>query len=351
MDQDTIDGGTWGAVVVDTIDGNGTPGGDIIDGNGAPTVQPDPEPPTPEPTYPAEIRAFWLESLDGSVVVPLSGEGRVLMPGATGLELPPRSVVTSSTPGLPGASLREVNYLERDVFLPLAFHSWESQSEFFGRLAELRSLLSSWGDVLGETGTFRLGVNSYDGHRLLDVVYKAGWEGTLGGSDSGRDWELVPLNLVAVSPFWRSREQISKHYAAVPGPAFLGTGDNSNPWPRRISSSRTIGTNMPIPVKGDVPVWPEFTFTGPIPSVSITYPGTNISIPGGVPDGSVLRLVTDPRAQSARLDGAIAWGRINMGATFSPLLPGTNRVSIALATDSADAGLDLSWYTQWESAW
>lgn len=348
MDQDTIDGGEPGVVIDDIIDGNGDTF-DILDGNEEPTPV---EPPV-QPVAPRELRSFWLESMDGSVVIPLTGvNGRALLPGATGLELPPVDLVTATTPGMPGSWLQEINVLERQVFLPLAFFSSRAQAEFFERLAELRGLVAAWDvDLLGLTGTFRLGVSSTTGDRLLDVVYGSGWEGTLGGEDGGSDWEKFGLNLTAVSPFWRAREQTVQSYSAAPGPAFLGSGDGSAPWPRQIAASVTIGMNMPIRVEGDVPVWPDFTFAGPIPSVVISYPGTNITVPAGVPTGQTLRLITDPRARSARLNGAIAWDRINMGAKFSPLRPGINRVSIQLATAGDDAGLDMSWFTQWKAAW
>ncbi|MBF4613744.1 phage distal tail protein [Curtobacterium sp. VKM Ac-1376] len=345
MAQNTIDGNGDGTFI---IDGNGD-GSFIIDGNGLQGADAFPEPPAP----PRELRSFWLESLDGSVIVPLSGtNGRALMPGATGLGLPPVDVVTGTTPGMPGSWLQEVNVLERPIFLPLTFFSWESQAEFFEMLAELRSVATDWdADLLGLNGTFRLGVASADGDRLLDVTYRSGWEGVLGGGDGGSDWEKFALNLVAVAPFWRARDATTQSYSAAPGTVFLGDGNDTHPWPRQISASVTVGSNMPILVDGDVPVWPEFTFTGPIPSVTISYQGTLISVPAGVPTGQTLRLVTDPRARSARLDGVIAWDRISMGATFSPLRPGVNLVSIQLATAGEDAAVDMSWFTQWKAAW
>lgn len=349
MDQDTIDGGYPGLGVLDVIDGNGDTA-EVIDGNATPVPPVVPEPPVP----PRELRSFWLESLDGQTVIPLSGvNGRALLPGATGLELPPYDVVTGTTPGMPGSWLQEINVLERPIFLPLAFFSSQSQAEFFARLAELRSVITTWNDsdLLGLDGTFRLGVASVDGDRLLDVTYRSGWEGALGGEDGGSDWEKFGLNLVATSPFWRARDETVQSYSAAAGPVFLGDGDGSDPWPRQITASTTIGKNMPIVVDGDVPVWPEFAFTGPITSVLITYRGTKITVPNGVPTGQTLRLVTNPRARSARLNGAIAWDQISMGATFSPLLPGTNRVSIELATGSDDAVLDMAWHRQWKAAW
>lgn len=163
---DTIDGGGPADEFVDTLDGNGPTGSDF--------------PTTPPVIVREDTRRIWLESMDGSVVVPLNVDvDRILKAGATGLQLPPLDVVTIKTPGMPGSSLQEVNVDEREVFLPLKFASDTSHAEFMGKLTELRGLIAPMWDLVnvGDTGTFRLGVSSLNGERLLDVVYKDGWTG------------------------------------------------------------------------------------------------------------------------------------------------------------------------------
>jgi hypothetical protein len=347
--------------MADVIDGNGSDATAVVDGNndlstaagiydGNDVAVEIVIPPTPVQIV--ESRRIWLESMDGSTVIDLNGGGGAfLRPGATGLQLPPLDVVTSVTPGMPGSYLEEVNVQERPVFLPLGFTSSAGQADFFAKLAVLRSFID-WDDVtIGQTGMFRIGVSSLLGERLLDVVYKSGWEGTESPPDSGSDWAVFPLNLVAVDPYWRQRDPVELPFSAAAGPVFLGSGDGSNPWPRQISASTVIGSNMAIPVDGDVPVWPEIQIDGPVSAATVTYPGTSIVVPSGVNDSSTLVLVTDPRFRSARLDGAIAWSSITLGSTVVPLKPGVNKMSVTVGTSGAGTGLILRWTPGWKTPW
>ena len=354
MDEDVIDGGAPGSVIVDIIDGNGDPFDVIIDGNDS-EITPEPtDPPLPPIPGPTDSRVLSLESLDGAVSVILAGgqSGRVLMPGATGLRLPPIDVVTATSPGMAGSWLQEVNVLEREVFLPVGMWSDESQADFFAILDEFQGLVSAWDDVeIGQVGTCRLVARSSKGERVLDVTYKGGMEGDEGGDASGEDWVTYGLTFVAVSPYWRAREPVERSYSIVAGEVFIGDGAGNAPWPRRLTASTIVGRNMPVTVEGDVPTWTEYEILGPVPSVQVTYPGTSMTVPAGVETGKILRLVTDPRGRSARIDGAIAWDRIDMGAIFSPLRPGTNRVSVELSTAGDGAGLVMRWTPQWKAAW
>jgi hypothetical protein len=343
--------------MTDVIDGNGTATGfidanidtgNVIDGNDLPYVPPV-EPPC---IAPVDSRQLWLESLDGSVVVQLNTVEQLLLGGATGLELPPLDVVTATTPGMPGSWLQEINVLEREVFLPLEFASESSHADFLANLAVLRGLIAGWDTITtGQTGTFRLVAQSVYGQRVLDVTYKDGWTGSLGAGNSGPQWEKIGLTLVAVDPYWRDRNPVELRFTATQGPVFLGDGDNTNPWPRQISASTVIGNQMKVLVDGDVPVWPEVELDGPVSEATVTYPGTNVSIPTGVVDGQTFLLVSDPRARSARLNGAVAWSKISLGATVAPLMPGVNTVNVEVGTSGTNTGLVLRWTPGHKSSW
>jgi hypothetical protein len=350
-----MDGGNASTVIERVIDAGlaGSVVDDLFDGNDEPVVTP-PEvnPPGGMATTVRESRTFWLESLDGQVVVPLTGRDRFMMPGATGLNLPPVDVVTSTTPGMVGSWLQEVNVLQREVFLPLFFASDVSQETFFAQLAELREMVTDWDSVdVGSTGTFRLGVSSSVGERLLDVMYVDGWSGSLGGDDSGASWERFGLTLLAVDPYWRARNPVVLEFAQPVGDPFLGDGSGVTPWPRRLTPSVVIGAGMKVLVEGDVPVWPDVVLRGPAVTASVSYAGTNIVIPAGVPNSGVLELATDPRRRSARLDGQIAWSRISMGSTFSPLRPGLNTMNVALSASGAGTALLIQYVPGFKSAY
>ncbi|MBT1630460.1 phage tail family protein [Curtobacterium flaccumfaciens pv. oortii] len=325
---------------------------DIVDGNGA---GPDVSFPTTPPILPrADTRVYWLESMDGQTIIPLNVDAeRILMPGATGLELPPVDVATLVTPGVPGSQLQEITIGEREVFLPMKFASDESQEAFFVQLNELRGLLTGswWRKVTGLTGTFRLGVSSSAGERLLDVTYKSGMEGAHGGADSGTRWQKFGLTLVAADPFWHAREKTVKTFTVQSGEVFLADGSGSAPWPRSLTSAVVIGNGMQMDVDGDVPVWIDMDVTGPATLASVEFPGTNVVMSSSIPDGEALSLVTHPLRRSARLGGQVAWSKFTFNSTFAPLMPGRNSVNIALNSSGDGTSLTVSWFNQWLSAW
>ncbi|PZE34016.1 hypothetical protein DEJ21_14295 [Curtobacterium sp. MCSS17_006] len=335
---DAIDGGGPADEFVDTLDGNGPTGPDF--------------PTTPPVIVREDTRRIWLESMDGSLVVPLNVDvDRILKAGATGLQLPPLDVVTIKTPGMPGSSLQEVNVDEREVFLPLKFASDTSHADFMGKLTELRGLIAPMWDLVnvGDTGTFRLGVSSLNGERLLDVVYKDGWTGEHGGSAGGTRFENFGLTLLAVDPFFHAREYTSFTYGIADGEVFLSSTDD-NVWPRSISASVTIGNGMQMAVQGDVPAWVEVFVDGPATIAELSFPGTNMVMTSSVADGQELILVTDPRRRSARLGGQVAWPYISPTSTFAPLRPGMNSVNVQLGSAGADTSMTVRWLERWLAA-
>lgn len=349
-----ISGGSPSTTTADVIDG-GNPAteslvaSDVIDGNGSGGFE---FPTTPPILEREDTRRVWLESMDGSLVVPLNVDvDRILKAGVTGLQLPPLDVVSSRTPGMPGGWLQEVNVLEREVFLPLKFASDASHTEFLSKLTELRGLITPIWDLVdvGDTGTFRLGVSSASGERLLDVTYRDGWTGDWGGAASGGRFENFGLNLVAVDPFFHAREYTEFTYGVADGEVFLSSTD-ANAWPRAVSASVTIGAGMRMTVRGDVPAWVEMEVDGPATIAELSFPGTRMTMTSPVADGSSLVLVTDPRRRSARLDGQVAWPYIDASSKFAPLRPGVNVVNVQLGSSGEDTSMTVRWKESWLSA-
>lgn len=300
-----------------------------------------------------DTRVLSLESLDGSLSVPLNVDSEhLLLPGATGLDLPPLSVVTAQTPGIDGAWLQEVDVLQRAVFLPVEFTSETSQAEFFQTLANLRSVVAGWGSVtLGSTGTFRLRVTSASGARVLPVVYSSGMEGAWGAGDSGTKWQKYGLNLIAVDPYWRSPFVSSYTFTATPPTPFISyAAGTANPWPRRIVNSfSVVGRGMPVSV-GDVPVWPVVEVDGPAPGVTIAWPGTSITTTALAAD-ETLTLTTDPRARSARINGQVAWSTISLNSVIAPLPAGLTRIDAAATNGAAPQSVTVEWTEGFLTAW
>lgn len=345
-----IDGGlpeSVADVVYDGGDPSSTP--DVVIDGGSPTPYVPPTPPTPVGA--TDRRRVWLESLDGSVVIPLTdGMDWSLQSNVTGLQLPPIEVIRSQTPGVPGSTNQEVRVDERLIYLPLLFRTQNSQEYFLTQLTQLRGLIWPGSLSLGSAGTFRLCVSSPLGERVMDVVYTDSWTGDFSSDVSGATWEKFGLTLLAVDPFFHPRDYVTRTYTADAGTVFL-SDDDAYPWPRSISASVVIGSNMPIVVDGDVPVWVEGIVDGPTTEVDFSFTGTSVQLLTGVPSGSRFSLVTDPRARSARLDGVVAWDRITMGSTMAPLQPGTNLVNVQVGTSGEGTGLTLRWKPGYLSAW
>jgi len=290
--------------------------------------------------------------MDGSTSIPLNYDAEhLLLPGVTGLDLPPLSVVTAQTPGIDGSWLQEVDVLQRAVFLPLEFASESSQAEFFQTLSDLCGVVAGWDQVaLGSTGTFRLVANSSLGERLLDVVYSSGMEGSWGADQSGAKWQKYGLNLIAVDPYWRDRDWTVEEFTQSDPITFVtSTAGAESPWPRQIVNNfDVIGNGMRLSV-GDIPAWPVVEIDGPAGGVNVIWPGTSITTNSLIASENLV-LTTDPRARSARLNGQVAWSAISIGSVISSLPAGNAQIDVASASGQLPQRISVRWRKGYKAA-
>lgn len=302
-----------------------------------------------------EVPILSLESLDGTRKIVLDGlSGWTHVPGATGLEMPPVEVVRSPVPGVHGSMMREVRVDERPVFLPLDAASPDAkQVTHQAMLNAIRALV----DPL--KGEFRI----VCGERQLNVIYTEGLEGSFGTDEFGLYWRKFGLKAVACQPFAEGRRDRPIEFRmSAGGHPFLGVaGGTDAPWgTRQITSSALISDNMRIQVDSEVPVYPVVELIGPMDSFTGTMQLAenaqsgqvwSVSVPDGVPAGSTLRLVTDPRARSIRLDGALAAGLVARGSSLSPFYPGLNLMSVAAPGGTTDTRVRIVWRDLYRSLW
>lgn len=307
-----------------------------------------------------ERRKLTLESLDGRQRIPLDGSaGWRVLSGATGLEMPPMDVVTSAVPGVAGSVLQDVRAMERPVFVPILVQA-PTLLTHLDLLASIRDLT----DPL--RGEFRIVGDASRGERELTVVYTGGLEGDSGRDVSGVYWRTLGLTATACQPFATDRtDRLVEFATAGGGGPFLGAvGGVDAPWPRAISSSAVIGNNMRVQVTSEVPVYPTLELVGPMTSFAGTmrledatlppfYGGAewSVSIPAGVPAGSTLRLVTDPRARSYRMDGQLAQGRVALGSTLRPFYPGVNVLDVSAPGGTDATRVRIRWRELHRSIW
>lgn len=333
-------------------------------------------PVAPEPTTPGIPQpelTLTLMSLDGGRRIVLDGSsGFTHMPGSTGLEMPPFDIVTTPLPGVPGSALQDVRVEERRIFLPIFVGTGTgSQLEHLLRMDDLRSIV----DPL--TGRFRIVGSTTRTQRELLAVYLGGLEGDDSEDANGLIWNKVGLTALACEPFARSRtDRVVEFSLGAEGGPFIGAvGGSDAIWPTSLGTSSVIGDNMRVAVASEVPVYPTVELIGPMDSFSATMSLENsalppyfggstwsVSIPTGVPEGSTLRIVTDPRARSIRLGtgdpaetpgwtGALAAGRVARGSTLRPFYPGVNVMDVVAPGATAETRVRISWRELFRSLW
>lgn len=311
------------------------------------------------------IPTLTLESMDGSVQILLDGsEGWVRMPGSTGLEMPPVSVISQAVPNVPGSILTDVRITERPIFLPIYCGHTFNQITFREMLDKLYRLV----DPIG-LGQFKLVGRSYQGTRELTVTYISGLEGADGSDVSGLSWAKIGLSCVAYDPYPRDREDRSLEFRMAEATTpFMGIEGNSDaPFPVSLSAGSVVGSGMLIDIGSRVPVYPTLDLIGPMDSflgtlspVVIAPDGSatmheghtwSVDIPAGVPAGQTLRLVTDPRIRSIRLDGELAAGRVARGSTIRPFYPGSNILDVTAPGGTENTRIIITWRELHRSLW
>jgi hypothetical protein len=310
------------------------------------------------------IPKLYIESMDGTVSLPLDDTtGLIRLPGATGLEMAPTEVISSSIPGVPGSIVQDVRVQSRPVFIPLYAYSVTSQRAYRDLKDRLRSVVDP------TTGSFKLVGATVRGIREMIVTYESGLEGNDEAGAEGVTWARFGIRATAHEPFARARtDRVLEYRVVSTATPFLGiVGGTDTAWPTMLSSTSVIGSGMPIVVDSEVPVYPTLQLIGSMTSflgtlspivtnpngttTTITDREWSVSVPAGIPAGSTLLMVTDPRRRSIRLDGALAAGRIARGATLRPFYPGTNVLNVAAPGGTDDTRIIVSWRDLYWSLW
>lgn len=295
-----------------------------------------------------DSRSFRLESLDGSLVVPLDGAPVKLLTGAVGLEVAPVDVAMSRSPGIEGASFDEASFGPRPMLLPLSVRA-KTQAAMWDAANRLAEVVSP-GRVLTSEGSFRLVCSSASGTRQLTLAYLSGLEGDEIGVPG---YKRVALEVIAADPFARDRESRSVEFSLGVSSSRMTSADPATAGTRKLGSSVVIGEDMPVEVVSGIPVWPRLDFTGPFAPLTVTAStGLSITVVSGVPAGSTLTVVTDPRNKSIRMDGQLAAGMVSRGSRIgSPFRPGLNSLNVSASGATEASRIVLSWRGGWRSLW
>lgn len=305
--------------------------------------------PAPEPASTFTPLVLTLESLDGARKIPLDGStGWWRLPGTAGLDMPAFDVVTAAAPGVHGSVLQDVRVQQRAVQVPVFTTSSAGRIDHLEMLDAIRSLV----DPL--VGEFLLVGSGPRGSRELRVVYTGGLEGSDGRDEFGLYWRKLGLTAVACDPFAYDRaERLVEFETAASGAPLIGVvGGTDALWPGALSSSVVIGEGMEITVASEVPVYPTLELVGPMTSfVGTMSTGWSVDVPLGVAAGSTLRIVTDPRSRSIRLNDALAAGSVARGSALRPFYPGVNVLDVVAPGGTDATRIRLSWREAHRSLW
>jgi hypothetical protein len=313
------------------------------------TVQSTSTPPQPE----YDSRRLWLESWDGSVVMPVPMDNlpheMIAQRGILGLGVAPTDLATEGTPGVAGSRVVDVIERDRPIALPLAFIA-DTQVDLWATIQQLRDLTDPTRDMTAD-GNFRLVCASSSGTRQLNLAYRSGLEGDdleYYGTDR------AVLDLLAALPYAQDREDQWRDFRLAVDPMpFLSPPGTDNPWGTlQLAPSSIAGADTPVEMFSSVPVYPVIEITGPADSVLIEGEnGLRIDVPTGVLAGQTLRIVTDPRHKSIRLDGALAAGKLARGSRLRPFSRGTTLVDVTAPGADSDTLLRLTWRGLHRSPW
>lgn len=303
------------------------------------------------PAY--DARTFWLAPLHQAESERIHFRHPLrLLTGAEGLERPPSDLVLEGVPGMDGAALMEINTPARPVFLPFSVAAG-TQAEAWQHVRRIKALAETPSVLPSTEGTFRLMCESDQGVRQLTVAYVSGLEGV----DSGiPHYDRIGLRLVAADPWVRDVDESRVDFLLEDegDEPFLSDSDE-HPWPRAVASSSLAGgTPVPVQVLSRPPVWPRVDIVGPVaPDLVVeASTGLRLVVPAGVPAGSVLTVVTDPRARSYRLNGVPAAGQIARGSRVSRPFPrGLNTISVHASGATEETRVMVSWRNGWPGLW
>lgn len=228
---------------------------------GAGVVEPPENPPgrvIPQPFEPAAYTPVWITPPDrdgNTIEIPLNppGPGFFSLKAIGGLGVAPVDITTTPNPD-GGVTVEQVRPGPRQINWPFRVRG-NTNTDF---LAKWRHV----GESLAMTrrfgpGTLRL-IREDGSRREIRAFYQSGWEGEPG--DGAWLEDTCVVSLLCPDPFWRDVDP-TVLVRSTEAPV-----DYLNPYPN-LGTGQVLGdTTLTNP--GQVDVWPEWTITGPMTSMT-----------------------------------------------------------------------------------
>jgi hypothetical protein len=267
----------------------------------------------------------------------IAGESvRFLMrTGATGRLMPPVKLTTLPVPGGVGSRLLGAQHLERPVVIPVAFPGTITDRD------ELRRWARVLDPVPGE-GTLTVVDGAHPG-RFLRCSYEAGLDEL---AEELPNVNLGALVFRAVWPYWLEGSEQS---------ITVSQGTTLTKWfpflPLILGASSAFA-NFVVTVTGDVPSWPVFSIAGPgndFIARNLTT-GKSWHVTGTLAAGDTLLVDTRPSYKTVTVNGVNAYARMTADSSLWPLVPGQNRIEIAIGATTTASLATMTWRNAWLAA-
>lgn len=245
----------------------------------------------------------------------INGPVRLTRAGLKGLGLPDVEYFTSESAGLDGERVTGWRLKARQVFVPVRFKD------------------DAMSDTTGIQRQFWAGLQI--GQRIQFVVTdRDGAVRTLSmriDDDGGLSYKMSPdlvhvdsigLGFTAADPWWYGGD-VSASYSIgdAEGLDFFGDTAGAPDFNIATASGQTATT---ITNPGEEPMWLRWTIGGPSSRFRVGVGGRFVSGSFAIPDGSWLVIDTDPRVQTAYLDGVKLPFRSFTELDFAPVSAGQN---------------------------
>ena len=279
-------------------------------------------------------RVFTLTAADGSVrVLNDRTEGRRVLKGIYGLNMPPFVLHTSDMPGVDGEGLEDVYAPPRPIHLPMLL-TGRTEDEFRERARDLCDIFDP------RHGEASLEIAYEDGmRRSVTVIKEMGLEGSEKVEEAGVRWWKFNLDLLAHDPWWNGSPLTQTWEHSPPVPALPIT-------PRRVSSSTTFEMAT-LHNPGEVETYPVWTITGPNTGVLLRRrdTGEQFELTGSLLARKQITVNTRPRYTDVRhSDGASWWPHLAPEASFWRLPQGETAIDISVfgAEDGSAVRVDYT---------
>lgn len=309
-------------------------------------------PTTPPPDLPPEITDGWAglsvtwTSAGGQIWDLTSPDSGVVLAnqGVRGLNMPPITRYSTTTPALAGSRYTGFRIAEREVFWPLFIFSSIGSIDFVSRDSGFWNTMRPdqpglW-TITREGGTPRFLSCRYadDGDQSYET------DPVLSG------WILYGITLVAdTQPMWQGLTLTNTFLqGSSPGGWFAGTGTGAV---FLIGPSSTLGGAI-VQNPGDVDAWPVWTVHGPCDAgSSLGVGGGTVVLNQAVPAGRAVVIDTRPDAMTAitslgvDVSGLVSWAAL-------PCPPGERVVAdIALTGPGSGAYVAMDITPLYYRAW